>query len=131
MFPSLEIRECAGTRIQTSTFASMENPQAVLQQPVPWLGLTWPSNPPPPPDVGQEFVAACLAPGSSWYLYTTPPKAELKQYDQSFYSAGFAPAVKLYLGTKAAGAAAAGGGRWSPRPTAIANRPGRVCLDVW
>eukprot|EP00873_Tetraselmis_striata_P044347 jgi/Tetstr1/464611/TSEL_009365.t1 len=51
----------------------------------------------------QEFVAACLAPGSSWYLYTTPPKAELKQYDQSFYSAGFAPAVKLYLGTKAAG----------------------------
>jgi tether containing UBX domain for GLUT4 len=64
----------------------------------------------------RALVARALAPAAAaggFHLFTTPPKAVLRDMSASFYSAGFVPAARVHVGLNDAAVAtavAAGGG---------------------
>jgi tether containing UBX domain for GLUT4 len=73
-----------------------------------------------------ELVKTALLPeaAKNFYLFTTPPKVELKDMSVSFYAAGLVPAARVHVGFKGG----AGGGEKSPsclRPevAALMGRP--------
>lgn len=47
----------------------------------------------------QKLLRLVLAPGlgKAWAVYTTPPKQDIKDWQQSFYKAGFAPAANVHF----------------------------------
>lgn len=72
----------------------------------------------------RELVEAALTPetAAGFYLFTTPPKTELKDMSQSFYAAGLVPAARVHVGLKG-GEAAAGGSCLRPEVVGLVDKP--------
>lgn len=60
----------------------------------------------------QELIKVALLPeaAKTFYLFTTPPKTELKDLSLSFYAAGLVPAARVHVGFRGAVVGGGGGG---------------------
>jgi hypothetical protein len=74
-----------------------------------------------------ELIKAALLPeaAKTFYLFTTPPKVELKDMSLSFYAANLVPAARVYVGFKrgAAGDWVLVGSCLRPEVAALMGRP--------
>ena len=73
----------------------------------------------------QELVRAALTPeaAAKFYLFTTPPKTEIKDMSVSFYAAGLVPAARVHVGFKNWEPAGAGESFLRPEVVKMMDKP--------